>query len=74
MNEKLIGVDSEWKPTFKKGEKANVAILQISDKNVAYLIDMIALAKNRVLDKTLCHIFSNRRSKILGWYFEYDTE
>ncbi|HNP18257.1 MAG TPA: 3'-5' exonuclease [Fulvivirga sp.] len=36
--EKVVGFDTESKPTFKKGEFNNVSLIQIATQKVAYLI------------------------------------
>jgi len=40
----VVGLDSEWKPSFLKGEKAAVALLQLSSRTACYLVDMLAVA------------------------------
>lgn len=32
----MIGLDSEWKPTFTKSDKVQVSILQIAEKDVRF--------------------------------------
>jgi hypothetical protein len=48
--EDVVGVDSEWKPSFFKGKESGVALLQISSRTACYLIDMLAVAQ---MDSTL---------------------
>jgi ribonuclease D len=57
MNSPYIGMDCEWKPTYQRGAQARPALMQISNKTSAFLIDMVALAKSKELDKALCKIF-----------------
>lgn len=45
-----VGMDSEWRPTMTKFEKMRPAILQLSDSNTAYLIDLVSLFNNEELD------------------------
>ncbi|MDF1878484.1 3'-5' exonuclease domain-containing protein 2 [Sulfurimonas sp. SAG-AH-194-C20] len=41
---KLIGFDSEQKPTFKKGEKANkISLIQIANADECYLIQVLKI-------------------------------
>ena len=47
-NSKYIGIDTEWRSA------KSPAILQISNKNCAYLVDLIALGNSKELDNTLC--------------------
>jgi len=46
----MVGMDSEWRPQMTKFDVMRPALLQLSDENNAYLIDLIALANSQVLD------------------------
>ena len=50
------------------------ALLQLSDETTAYLIDLIALANNEVLDEVLTKIFTHEESLCLGFSFRSDLE
>jgi len=41
-----VGMDSEWRPTMTKFDLMRPALLQLSDSNTAYLIDLVSLANN----------------------------
>jgi hypothetical protein len=43
-------MDSEWRPTMTKFDLMRPALLQLSDSNTAYLIDLVSLANNQHLD------------------------
>ena len=47
---RMIGIDSEWRPTLTPFIKQRVAILQLSSESHSYVIDMIALSNNKSLD------------------------
>ena len=49
----MIGMDSEWRPTMTKFDNMRPALLQLSDENTAYLIDLVALSGNQFLDDVL---------------------
>lgn len=57
LDSEYIGVDSEWRPTMTKFDPMRPALLQICNEKRAFLIDLVALANNFVLDKTLSAIF-----------------
>lgn len=46
----MVGMDSEWRPQMTKFDVMRPALLQLSDEQNAYLIDLIALANSQVLD------------------------
>ena len=74
LDSPLIGVDSEWRPQLCKFDRMRPALFQISNKRVAYLIDLITLANNDVLDKALAQIFRSDKSTILGYSFRADLD
>jgi ribonuclease D len=41
VSEKIIGFDTETKPTFRKGELNSIALLQLSNSNLALLIRLM---------------------------------
>ena len=57
----------EWRPTITKRDKNRPALLQIGNKKAAFLIDLIALEKNAVLDKTLTSLFTNEKTICIGF-------
>ncbi len=50
LEEKYIGVDSEWRPSITTFHKTKVALFQISGAKVTFLIDFVALGDNELLD------------------------
>jgi hypothetical protein len=74
LDSKLIGVDSEWRPQLCKFDKMRPALFQISNARKAYLIDMITLANNDVLDKALAAIFRSDISTVIGYSFRADLD
>lgn len=48
------------------------AILQLSDQNTAYLIDLISLVNNQELDQVLCEVFTNKDTVCVGFSFQSD--
>ena len=70
----IIGMDSEWRPTMTKFDNMRPALLQLSDENTAYLIDLVALAANHVLDEILTQIFTNPNSLCIGFSFKSDLD
>jgi len=48
--------------------------MQMSGKNDAFLIDLIALKDSKKLDNLLCDIFSHKDSTIVGFGFENDLD
>lgn len=74
-NQMYIGIDSEWKPTQFSGEShSKPSLLQVSGETEAFLIDLVALEKSKVLDEMLSGIFSNRNSIVIGFGFKSDLE
>ena len=70
----MIGMDSEWRPVMSRVEATRPALLQLSDETTAFLIDLVALANNPVLDHVLTEIFTNPDSLCLGFSFKSDLE
>ena len=70
----LIGIDSEWKPQLCKWDRLRPALLQISNLNTAFLVDLVSLANNPMLDNALCSIFRSEASTIIGFGFKSDLE
>ena len=69
----MIGMDSEWRPNVKPFTEQRLAIFQISSKTDAYVIDLITMANNPVLDVKLTEIFTDERSLCIGFSFGSDT-
>ena len=66
-------MDSEWRPTVKPFGKQRLAIFQLSSETDSFVIDLVALASNEVLDRKLVEIFTDERSLCLGFAFGSDT-
>lgn len=54
-NQKELGFDTETKPAFKKGQKNNVALLQLSSNNKAFLFRLKLLNDCKNLFKILAN-------------------
>jgi len=74
LNEPLIGMDSEWRPQLTMLHKTKPSLFQISGETDAFLIDLVALQRSKVLDEMLTEIFSNPESIIIGFGFTADIE
>jgi len=70
----MIGMDSEWRPTMTKFDNMRPALLQLADETDGYLIDLVALASNPVLDEVLTAIFTNPDSLCIGFSFKSDLD
>jgi len=70
----IIGMDSEWRPQMTRFDNMRPALLQLSDENTAYLIDLIRLSHNYTLDQTLIEIFTNPASLCIGFSFKSDLD
>lgn len=55
LREPIVGFDTETKPTFKKGQSSNMALLQLATAEVALLIRVQQVG----LPQELIHLFSN---------------
>lgn len=55
LQEKILGFDTESKPTFRKGQYHHVAMLQLSTKTKAYLIRTLEVG----LSDKICGILSS---------------
>jgi ribonuclease D len=62
MEEKVLGFDTETKPTFTKGNVNHVAILQLSTSLDAYIF---ILKKTGLTDK-MCQLLSSEKSLKIG--------
>mmetsp|Transcript_34712 Transcript_34712/g.45654 ORF Transcript_34712/g.45654 Transcript_34712/m.45654 type:complete len:101 (+) Transcript_34712:1915-2217(+) len=67
-------MDSEWRPTMTKFDIMRPALLQLSDENTAYLVDLVALASNPLLDNILTEIFTHQESLCIGFSFKSDLD
>lgn len=74
LEEKFIGVDSEWRPSVAKFHKTAPSVFQISGATVAFLIDFVALKESENLDAKLIEVFRNVGSTIVGFSFKSDVE
>ena len=61
-DEKVIGFDTETKPAFKKGQRNEVALLQLSTVDKAYLIRL----NKTGLTQEILNIFTNPEIKKVG--------
>ncbi len=62
VNKKLLGFDTETRPSFKKGKKHQVSLLQLATADEAYLIRL-----NRVgLPESIITLFENENIKKIG--------
>jgi len=59
---RLLGFDTETKPTFKKGQKNKVALLQLSDDNQAWIFRLNIIG----LPQELAYILSDPRITKVG--------
>jgi len=66
----FIGVNSQCRPAITKRDILRPALFQIANRKEAFLIDLIALANNDVLDKVLISLFSNKRTIFIGFNFD----
>ena len=71
----MIGIDTEWRPTLTQFEEViRPGLIQLSNENTAYLIDIVNLNKNPALDAMLSQIFTHPDSLIIGFCFHGDLE
>ena len=68
----VIGLDAEWRPNLTKFNKTQTAILQLSDENSAYLVDLIALNNSQKLNEVLTQIFQDEASLKVGLALKAD--
>ena len=73
LEEKYVGVDSEWRPNLTTFHKTKVALFQISGAKAAFLIDFVSLGNNPRLDDKLVQIFSCKSVTIVGFSFDSDV-
>ncbi|KAI4301716.1 hypothetical protein L6164_034967 [Bauhinia variegata] len=74
---KVIGVDCEWKPNYKKGSKPNkVSIMQIASEKAVFIFDLIKLHGEvpDILDNCLTRILQSPKILKLGYNFQSDTK
>ena len=62
MKQKIVGFDTETKPSFTKGETHNVALMQISDSTNCYLFRLNQIGMPNCLAKFL----KSKRVKKIG--------
>lgn len=56
-DEEYLGIDSEWKLPLNKEDRTRLPLIQISGLNDAFLIDMLALQDNEILNDCLSKLF-----------------
>ncbi|HAN20017.1 MAG: hypothetical protein A2X13_04970 [Bacteroidetes bacterium GWC2_33_15] len=61
-DQKMLGFDTETKPSFKKGEKNSVSLLQLTTSSEAFLIRVNTIG----LPDELIEIFENKDIKKIG--------
>ena len=64
-------MDAEWRPTLTKFTEGRTSILQIADHEKAFIVDLVALANNKVLDKVLTQVFTS--TTLIGFQFKSDV-
>jgi len=57
LDSDYIGMDAEWRPCIAKTDSSSTALFQLSNRKGPFLVDLIALADNMVLDEALCQLF-----------------
>jgi hypothetical protein len=50
LNEKLIGIDSEWRIQNSWSDVTKPSLLQISGMNKAFLVDLLSLGSSHALN------------------------
>lgn len=55
-------------------DKSRPAILQLSGKNEAYIVDLVGLANNQELDSALSAIFTHPGTVCIGFAIENDLD
>jgi ribonuclease D len=60
--QKIVGIDTETKPVFTKGKKNKVALLQISNENICFLLRLNHIGFNEEIGR----FFSNPDIKKIG--------
>ncbi len=70
LRETIVGVDTETKPTFKKGKLNAVALLQIATHNAVYLIRLNKTGFHPDLKK----IFESKKLKKIGIAIDNDIK
>ena len=70
----LIGLDMEWRPPLHQSHQTKPALFQISSKECAFVIDLVAMSESRILDEVLTEVFRNEESIIIGFDFLGDIQ
>lgn len=70
----MIGMDTEWRPILRhfSDREERMATLQLSSETNAFVIDMIAFSKNKLLDEILTSIFTDTGTLCMGFSFTSD--
>lgn len=73
---KVIGLDCEWKPNFRKGCQSKVSILQVASEKMVFIFDLIKLYRDvpDALDKSLAQLLQSPRILKLGYSFQCDMK
>ena len=70
----MIGMDSEWRPPISPYDKQRPGLLQLSNDKTTYLIDLVALSNNKLLDEMLANVFTHTDTLCIGFSFKSDLE
>lgn len=74
IGEDFVGIDAEWKPVMTKGVVENPSILQLSSKNHAIIVDILALTYSERLNEMLTRLFSSHETAIVGFGLHTDLD
>lgn len=72
MDSDFIGMDAEWRPSISRKDAERPALFQIGNRKAAFLIDLVVLANNAVLDRVLTALFTNDKTVCIGFSFKSD--
>lgn len=66
-NSKYIAIKTLSRPTIENGQKSVCSILQISNENNSFLVEMSTLGSSEKLDQILTPIFQDRSTLVVTW-------
>ena len=66
--QKILGIDTESRPSFKRGVHFPTALLQIASETKCYLFRLTKIG----MPQSLCNIFSNKAIAKIGLAFKDD--
>jgi hypothetical protein len=70
----FIGMDAEWLANTHKHAVIEPATFQLSSKENAFIIDLLALNKSTILRDGLQKVFSGENTTCLGFSFDNDMQ